>query len=214
MNHSTFYLYLHGFASSPRSAKATDLQRRFEAIGIPLIAPDLNQPDFAQLSLSRQLLQVAELLPADRSVTLIGSSFGGLTAAWVAEQQPQVERLILLAPAFQFLLQWLPRLGEATLQQWQTQNSLLVYHYGEQKTLPLNYAFVTDLMQYDDDRLGRSIPTLLLHGKQDDVISIEASHTFAKGRSQVQLIELESDHALGNVSDEIWQAICEFCRLV
>ena len=210
---SSLFIYLHGFASSPRSAKAQDLRDRFQAFGIALITPDLNQPDFAQLTLSRQLEQVAALLPIDQPVTIIGSSFGGLTAAWLAEQHPQIERLILLAPAFQFLAQWLPRLGESTVQQWQAQNFLGVYHHAEQKMLPLTYSFVADLKQYDDAQLQRSVPTLLLHGTQDDVISIQASQDYAKRRSEVQLIELDSDHALGNVTDEIWKAICGFCQL-
>ncbi len=210
---SSPFIYLHGFASSPRSAKAQDLRDRFQAFGIALITPDLNQPDFAQLTLSRQLEQVAALLPIDQPVTIIGSSFGGLTAAWLAERHPQIERLILLAPAFQFLAQWLPRLGESTVQQWQAQNFLGVYHHAEQKMLPLTYSFVADLKQYDDAQLQRSVPTLLLHGTQDDVISIQASRDYAKRRSEVQLIELDSDHALGNVTDEIWKAICGFCEL-
>lgn len=210
---SSPFIYLHGFASSPRSAKAQDLRDRFQAFGIALITPDLNQPDFAQLTLSRQLEQVAALLPIDQPVTIIGSSFGGLTAVWLAERHPQIERLILLAPAFQFLAQWLPRLGESTVQQWQAQNFLRVYHHAEQKMLPLTYSFVADLKQYDDAQLQRSVPTLLLHGTQDDVISIQASRDYAKRRSKVRLIELDSNHALGNVTDEIWKAICGFCQL-
>lgn len=207
------YIYLHGFASSPRSAKAEDLRDRFQSLGIALVTPDLNQPDFAHLTFSRQLEQVAALLPIDQPVTLIGSSFGGLTAAWLGDRYPQIERLILLAPAFQFLVQWLPRLGGATLQQWQAENVLMVYHYAEQKQMPLKYQFVADLKQYDETQLRRSIPTLILHGIQDDVISVQASRDYAKTRSWVRLIELDSDHALANVPNEIWAAIREFCQL-
>src|SRR6476646_8388913 len=111
------YLYLHGFASSPRSTKAQDLRDRFQALGIELTVPDLNQPDFAHLTLSRQLQQVAALIPSDSPpVTLIGSSFGGLTAAWAAQQHVQIQRLVLLAPAFRFLEHWLPRLGADQVQ--------------------------------------------------------------------------------------------------
>src|SRR5688572_7467401 len=102
------YIYLHGFASSPRSAKAQDLRDRFQSLGIELTIPDLNHPDFTHLTLTRQLEQVVALLPADATpVTLIGSSFGGLTAAWAAQTHPQIQRLVLLAPAFQFLDHWL-----------------------------------------------------------------------------------------------------------
>lgn len=208
------YIYLHGFASSPRSTKARDLSDRFAALNIPLIVPDLNQDDFTHLTLSRQIQQVERVLPlAPEPVTLIGSSFGGLTAAWLGEKHLQVDRLVLLAPAFGFLAHWLPRLGETQVQQWQTNGYLPVDHYGEAKKLPLHYAFVTDAAQYQEERMARSLPTLILHGKHDDVIPLQASRDFAKSRPWVQLIELDSDHALTDVSTEIWQAIQSFCAL-
>ncbi len=79
--------------------------------------------------------------------------------------------------------------------------------------LPLSYSFVTDLVQYDDIMLQRPVPTLILHGREDDVIPIRASRDYAASRHWVKLIELESDHALTDVQAEIWQAMQEFCQL-
>ena len=205
------YLYLHGFASSPRSLKAQVLARRFAQLNLPLLIPDLNQGDFAHLTLTRQLHQVEALL-TDTPTTLIGSSLGGLTAAWLAERNPQIDRLVLLAPAFGFLDHWLPRLGEAQMQQWRSTGSLAVYHYSEQQKLPLRYEFVSDAAQYDEAKIQRPVPTLILHGLHDEVIPIESSRSFAH-RPWVSLIELDSDHALANVSAPIWQAIQIFCSL-
>lgn len=207
------FIYLHGFASSPQSAKALDLSNRFAAARIPLQIPDLNQGDFTQLTLTRQLQQISAQLPKDDSVTLIGSSFGGLTAAWLAEQHPQIQRLVLLAPAFAFLSHWLPQLGTEKIQQWQQQRYLMVYHYGEKRSLPLSYEFTRDVTQYNDDHLLRPIPTLIVHGTQDQVIPMQASRDFAEKRPWVQLLELDSDHSLNNVMPEIWQAIQSFCQL-
>lgn len=212
--HTTSYIYLHGFASSPLSAKALYVRDRFSSLNIPLSIPDLNQGDFSGLTLTRQIEQVAAEFTSDgMSVTLIGSSLGGLTSAWVAQKYPQVQRLVLLAPAFGFLSHWLPKLGEEQLQRWQTEQYLSVYHYGEKRSLPLNYQFVLDAAQYQDEQLQRPIPTLILHGREDEVIPISASREFATQRPWVELIELESDHALVNVLPEIWQAIQIFCHL-
>ena len=209
----THYFYLHGFASSPRSTKAQFLAKAFQSVNLDLRSPDLNQNDFYHLTLTRQIQQVRSLLPKSGSVTLIGSSLGGLTAAWLGEQCPQVDRLVLLAPAFQFLEHWLPRLGREQIRQWRETRLLQVYHYAQQTNLPLNYAFVTDAAQYDETQLQRSLPTLILHGRQDEVIPIQASRDYAATRSAVKLIELESDHALANVQPEIWQAIRLFCAI-
>lgn len=208
------YIYLHGFASSPLSAKAIYLRDRFSSLNIPLTIPDLNQGDFSHLSMTRQLRQVvAEFPPPPTPVTLIGSSFGGWTSAWLGEQHLQCEKLILLAPAFQFLSHWLPRLGEETLQRWKKDGYYPVYHHGEMRSLPLSYQFIKDASQYQDELLQRPIPTLILHGIHDEVIPIQASRSFAALRSWVKLLELDSDHALGNVLPQIWQEICVFCQL-
>ncbi|YAF97163.1 MAG: YqiA/YcfP family alpha/beta fold hydrolase [Nodularia sp. CChRGM 3473] len=209
-----YYIYLHGFASSPQSAKARDISERFAKIPLKLKIPDLNAGDFSQLTITRQLTQVAAEFPDDSApVTLIGSSLGGLTSAHLAEKYAQVQRLVLLAPAFGFLSHWLPKLGDEEIQRWQREKYLMIHHYGEGRSLPLSYDFLTDAVQYQEDVLQRPIPTLILHGKQDEVIPITASREFARSRPWLELIELDSDHALGNVMAEIWQAIHLFCQL-
>ncbi|MCU0546402.1 MAG: prolyl oligopeptidase family serine peptidase [Oscillatoriaceae cyanobacterium Prado104] len=221
------YIYLHGFASSPDSAKANYLRDRFDSLGIDLKTPDLNQNDFSHLTLTRQLQQIeTEFFPPQISptslnnevqkevaeVTVIGSSFGGLTAAWLAQRQLAVKQIVLLAPAFQFLSHWLPMLGQQQLEKWQSEGYLSVYHYGEQRYLPLSYRFVSEMAQYPEEKLMRSVPALILHGKHDTIIPIQASRNFAANRPWVQLIELEDDHSLGNVLTTIWEAIQNFCQ--
>lgn len=206
------FIYLHGFASSPESNKAVSLRDRFAIRNIPLEIPDLNQGDFSHLTITRQLnyLKTA-FLSNETPVTLIGSSLGGLTSAWLGQQNSQVQRLVLLAPAFGFLSHWLPQLQEEALREWQTSGYRAVYHYREKRSLPLHYQFVDDARQYQENQLVRPVPTLILHGQQDDVIPITASRNYASVRPWVKLIELESDHALTNVMPQIWAAIQAFC---
>lgn len=208
------YIYLHGFASSPGSFKATYLRDRFAEIGLTLQIPDLNQGNFSDLTLTRQLEQIGAELPHEpATVTLIGSSFGGLTAAWLAERYPQMKRLVLLAPAFEFLSHWMANLGPQRMQQWREQSYLPVYHYGEKREIPLSYQFITDAQNYLENQLQRQLPTLILHGVKDEVIPIEASRRFVASRPGVKMVELDSDHGLGNVMPEIWQAIQSFCGI-
>jgi uncharacterized protein len=208
------FIYLHGFASSPNSAKAQDISDRFARINTKLTIPDLNAGDFLHLTITRQITQVlAEFPDNSLPVTLIGSSLGGLTAAHLGQKSLQVQRLVLLAPAFGFLSHWLPKLGDEQVQRWQQEKYLQVYHYGEGRSLPLSYDFVTDAAQYQENLLQRPIPTLILHGTEDEVIPIAASRQFTRLRPWVNLVELNSDHSLGNVMEEIWQEIDRFCQL-
>ena len=209
-----FYCYLHGFASSPNSAKARHLGDRFRAAHLSLVIPDLNQGDFTHLTLSRQISQVEALLPPPpEPVVLIGSSLGGLTAAWLGDRHPQVQKLVLLAPAFGFLDHWLPRLGSEQLERWKTTGVLSIYHYGEQAMQPLHYGFVSDAARYDHRMLKRPVPTLILHGVRDDVIPVQASRDYAATRPWVTLLEFDSDHALTDQQDAIWQAVQTFCEI-
>ena len=208
------FIYLHGFASTPESTKAVYLRECFTECNISLEVPDLNQGDFSHLTIARQIAQVQALFPPDGTpVTLIGSSLGGLTSAWLAEKHSQVQRLVLLAPAFGFLAHWLPQLGEEKLFEWQTSGYFPIYHYGEKRSIPLHYKFVEDARQYQETQLFRPVPTLILHGQCDEVIPINASRNYASLRPWVQLIELDSDHGLRDVMPQIWEATQGFCQL-
>jgi pimeloyl-ACP methyl ester carboxylesterase len=209
------YLYLHGFASGPRSIKAIALRNRFAKQGIQLIVPDLNQPDFFNLTLTRQLQQCEALLAAQSGAwTILGSSLGGLTAAWLGQRNVAVERLVLLAPAFKFLSHWQQQLGAAKLEQWQKDGAVEVYHHTEERPIPLSYAFWQDVSQYAEAELnGSAAATLILHGINDEVIPVEVSRHYAAKHPQCTLIELPSDHGLTDVLPEIWAATQQFCGL-
>ncbi len=206
------YIYLHGFASSPQSYKAQYLKRCFAKVGINLEILDLNQGDFSNLTLTRQIQQTIAAFKSTE-ITFIGSSFGGLTAVWIAEKYPQVQSLILLAPAFDFLSHWLPKLGKAQVKQWQNSGYLSVYHYGEDRLLPLSYDFVLDAEKYHQNLLTRNIPTLIIHGRQDETIPVTASIKYAQNRDNVKLIRTSSDHSLREAMESIWQEIRLFCSI-
>lgn len=205
------YIYLHGFASGPKSYKGQWLRSRFQTHGIELQLPDLNQGNFAHLTLSRQIDQVHQQLRGP--TTLIGSSLGGIVATWVAQQSEHIEQLILLAPAFAFLNQWLPRLGQEQLSQWQSTGWLSVYHHGLDSQQPLHYDFLTDAQRYPDSQLKKAIPTWILHGQQDEIIALEASRLYAQHRPWVNLQPLDTDHGMVNAMDDIWTAITDVCQL-
>jgi predicted esterase YcpF (UPF0227 family) len=98
-------VYLHGFASGPSSKKARFFRERFAELGIGLEVPDLAEGKFEQLTITGQL-QVIERTCRGEAVSLIGSSMGGYLAALYAAGHAEVERLVLMAPAFSFPTRW------------------------------------------------------------------------------------------------------------
>ncbi|KPQ40820.1 MAG: YqiA/YcfP family alpha/beta fold hydrolase [Phormidium sp.] len=191
------WFYLHGLGSSPQSRKGQRIGDRLRELGQVLHRPNLNLGGFSQLTVSRQICQVSALISQHPRVVLIGSSLGGLTAAWVAQNCTNVEALLLLAPAFGFPDCWLT---PAQLQHWQELGYRDVYHYGEGRSLPLDYHFVEDARRYGSPGLTRPVPTTIIHGRDDEIIPIEASRDYAQTRSWVRLIEVDSDHALSDLS--------------
>jgi uncharacterized protein len=208
------YLYLHGFASTPQSTKAIYLRNRFHTLNQFLHIPDLNQNDFFSLTLTRQIQQCENILsnyPGEWSI--IGSSFGGLTATWLAQHNVAIKQLVLLAPAFYFRRYWQRQLGTEQLRQWQQTGSIDVYHYGAQRSLPLSYLFWQDASQYHESDLQRDLPTLIFHGTNDDTIPAQSSHQYLQSKVYCELIEINSDHALIDVMDEIWERTQPFLHL-
>ena len=94
----------------------------FSGFGIELLLPDLNRPSFARLSPLAILHELDSLLGRDLSgprVRLIGSSLGGFLASLFAAEHPTlVDRMVLIAPAFDFGQRWRERLGETGIERW------------------------------------------------------------------------------------------------
>lgn len=197
-------VYLHGFASGPRSRKAEAFAAALAGRGTALVLPDLNEPDFAGLTISRQLARL-EALTADAapgSVLLIGSSLGGYTAALFAARSAKVAALVLLAPAFDFGGRFGARLGAPTLERWRREGTLEIDHHAYGRAAALHWAFMADAAEHTAFPAVR-VPTLVLHGRHDAVVDPALSATFAEGRPNVRLETLETEHTMGSVVDQV-----------
>lgn len=188
------FLYLHGFASGPHSAKAVAYAKHFGQQGIGLDRLDLRVPSLERLRLSAMMDTVERAIggPRDRAV-VIGSSLGGLTAARVAERDPRVAALVLLAPAFQLIARWKQLPG---WDDWRRLGWREIHDYKTDAPARIEFGFAQEVMQLDVGYPDVNVPTLVLHGIDDDVVSIEHSRTFAAGKPHVRLIELDDGHDL------------------
>ncbi len=206
------YIYLHGFASGVQSRKAQYLIDRFLEKQINLITPDLNLGDFSTITLSKQLAFL-QANYGEQPCCVMGSSLGGLLATLWGMANPLVEKLVLLAPAFRFSECLQNSIGSAEMEKWQTEGVRNFYHYGLDRELPLHYEFFLDSQNHDESKMTRALPTLIIHGKQDDVVLPERSIEFTQNRPWVQLQLVDSDHSLGDVVDLIWQETKKFWGL-
>jgi uncharacterized protein len=202
------FVYLHGFASSPSSRKARFFEDRFRELGIGLEIPDLAEGDFRNLTLTAQL-KVMERVCGEGAVSLIGSSMGGYLAVLYAARHTEVQKLVLLAPAFSFASRWPETLGEPAMDQWKRTNTLEVFHYSEGHEVELGYQLIEDAQQYEAYPDVRQ-PCLIFQGRNDTVVPPIYAEKFAARHPNADLRLMDSDHDLVNVLDEMWRETEKF----
>jgi uncharacterized protein len=222
-------LYLHGFASSARSSKATFFGKKFlEEAGIRLETPDFNEPDFSTLTITRmvdQVLGVLDAHPEERAV-LIGSSLGAFVAVQVAVARPdRVRNLILLAPALDFGPSTgsgpsradsrdggnrMKSLGDVGIEEWKRTNWLDIFHYGYGRMMPVHYELYADARRYDCIHAALNMPIQVFQGRRDDAVDPVIVEQWSRARRNVELHMLDDDHQLASSVDYIWSEMKRF----
>jgi pimeloyl-ACP methyl ester carboxylesterase len=208
-------LYLHGFASGPGSTKGVALGARFAALRVPFHRVDLT-PGELGFERSTPLTMLAEaeraLDAAPGTRVLMGSSLGGYLAAALAARRPDVERLVLLAPAFRLFERWRARLRPEELARWRAEGAK-VHHHATGRTRRIGWGFLEDaarLPAWPDLRQ----PALCLAGRRDDVVPLEDVARFvALAPATRALVELDDGHDLVASIDRIFEEARGFLRL-
>lgn len=196
------FIYLHGFASSPASRKAQFFARKFAEEGVHLEVPSLETEGFENLTITAQL-RVIENIAQNESSRLIGSSLGGYLGALYASLHPEVDRLLLLAPAFGFAERWELRLGSEVFAAWKRSGFLEVPHYATGTTQRVGFGLIEDGLRYPAEPAFPQ-PAMIFHGLADDVVPVDFSRRFVADHPNAQLHEKSSGHELTDVMEEIW----------
>jgi uncharacterized protein len=202
------YVWLHGFASGPSSGKGQFVRDRLEERGLHLVLPDLNEPSFFDLTISRMLSQLDVLAQGEGPLVLFGSSLGGFVAAtWAAARPGRTAALVLLAPAFDLAPRWAARMGPTELAKWHAQGRFAFDHYARGKKEELSVAFLDDAARYASYPLP-DCPALVIQGKRDEVVAPAVAREFTRRMSgRAQLVELDQGHELNADLPGLWQII-------
>ena len=205
-------IYLHGFASSSRSGKASFFAQRCRDAGIGFDAPDLNLPDFSTLTVTRMLEQTGGLLDrAAGPVTLIGSSLGGYVAVLAAARWPEkVKNVVLMAPALDFSDKGLGGPGGADVGDWQRAGHLNVFHFGYGRMIPVHYELYEDARRHDAMKAVLPMPVLVFQGRRDTAVDPATVKAWSEPRPNVELHLLDDDHQLGASLDVMWDRTYQY----
>lgn len=191
---TTHLLYLHGFRSSPQSAKARQMAA-YVAQHHPDVTfwcPQLPPSPRAAMAL---VMQGVARWPHP-TMAVVGSSLGGFYASWVAQQThcPSV----MLNPAVEPARDLTRYIGEQTTWQNPTERFFFLPEYiGELQTLGTH-------------ALAPAAPELVIVAKGDEVLDWrEMAARYPHAR---QIVQEGGDHALANFSDYL-PTVAEFLDL-
>ncbi|MBA2480778.1 MAG: alpha/beta fold hydrolase [Planctomycetes bacterium] len=210
----TLALYLHGFASSPKTAKGVALGRRLAPSLTSYAIPDLEAGDFRGMTmdlLAERAVRAVDALPGDgEPVLVIGSSLGGYIAAWLAASGriPRVGALLVIAPAFGFTDSWATRLGADGIAAWRRDGERTFFHHASERDMPLGSAFYDSCVPLPALPAQAPMPVVIVHGRQDDSVDHRQSVAYATARERVELHLVEGDHRLTEPRHEALIAWC------
>ncbi len=191
---TTHLLYLHGFRSSPQSAKAQVMARHVQEHhpGVRWWCPQLPASPAQAIDL---LLQGTAEWPRGQ-MAVMGSSLGGFYAAWLSAQLGVPA--VLINPAVHPSRDLARYIGEHPV--WQDPAQSIFFEP----------AYVQQLQVLESQRLPTRPATLALIAKGDEVL--DWREMLARHQAgQVRLIE-GSDHALSDFEEHFPQ-ILEFLQL-
>jgi pimeloyl-ACP methyl ester carboxylesterase len=207
MNEKPNVIYLHGFASSAKNSKAEWLRLKNEKDPtVNFYAFDFNPTpqDFSHMTVTGMVNRLRQyVLDFEiKQPLLVGSSLGGLVALHYTRLFEGIPQILLLAPALRFNFR-----NHEESKESQEKGYREVFHYAFNQNLPLYRSFSVDARQYKD-YIQPPVPVTILHGRQDEVVPIRSSRFYEKKYSdQVTLVEVNSDHRMGDQVDLIWEWI-------
>jgi pimeloyl-ACP methyl ester carboxylesterase len=197
------YLYFHGFASGPLSRKAQFFREKLAAEGISLEIPALDEDDFERLTITSQIELIGRMLAGEPAV-LIGSSMGGYLAALYASEHSEIERMVLLAPAFGFGARWAETFGADKVAEWRERGHAEVYHYASKGMQRLGAGLLDDSLRHPGYPPCTQ-PALIFHGVLDPVVPIAAAEEWGRQNRNSRVVPLDSGHELTDVLETIWE---------
>ncbi|MDH5751431.1 MAG: lysophospholipase [Deltaproteobacteria bacterium] len=220
-------VFVHGLGSNRQGTKARTFQTLFTGRGWGYLALDLrghgdSGGGMNGLTLTRCLedLQAALDWLAGHSrdgsagfspPLLIGSSMGAAVIAWQHVKQPQSAAAhVMIAPALTFPRRFFQVLGREALDEWRRDGTRAFSN--QWMELQLDYTLLEDAENYPPEILAEeySLPTLLIHGMQDESVDWQGSLDFVRSSPCPELDLLlikQGDHRLTDHSEYLFHAM-------
>lgn len=185
-------LWAHGFESTPNGSKPTWIK---ENLGWEVISINMSEKGWTIAEQTEVVIQ--KILENDDLELIMGSSYGGLAIANASNKLLNRKlRLILMAPAFGLAENFQNIAGKEGLNQWENNGFRPYFHHGLNKEIKLSWDFMVSAKKMSWPEMKH--PTVIIHGISDEIVSIESSRKVEESNSNVELIEVDDGHRLGD----------------
>ncbi len=149
---------------------------------------------------------VVDKMKSNTPLSIVGNSLGSWVAWIIAQRNPEIADLLLIAPAFNMMGERAKQIAPERREQWQKTGWMPYDDDDLHRDFPLSWQWVEEseaLWQSHESR-PRRVPTTILHGLQDIVIPPSVSWKFAQQvltqdpEFPIELIYKSGDHRLSS----------------
>jgi len=203
----------HGFSTSKDSSTYVRLEKILHGEGISTFRFDFfahgeSEGEFEDITISEA---VDDILNAIRflkesgysKIGLVGSSFGGLASVIAASKTDDLFVLALKSPVSDDLGKLVAQESRQEIETWK-ERGFIYYTSGDGRGLKLNYSFFEDDEKVNGYEAAKKIkiPTLIVHGDNDESVPIEQSEKIVGliDNSRLEVIE-SADHRYSKPED-------------
>ena len=181
----------HGFASEKDSRTNLRIEEFLNKHKKPSLRFDFfghgeSRGDFAEVTISKAVWDIKAAISflvrkGYAEFGLVGSSFGGLASILSAPELTGLKYLALKSPVSDYMSRLFEGEGNWDVNQWREQG-FHIYRDHEGRERRLNYSFYEDASidcGYDAS-LFIQVPTLIIHGEEDEIVPVAQSLKLSK----------------------------------
>lgn len=216
---STLVVLLHGFLASKEDLYF--IAENFSKKGLDVLCLDLyahgeTEGNFNELTISKCVDDLHEIISSFREMksyskySLLGYSIGGYVALSYCSKYSGINSIVLCAPVSDFKNLF----KSADLKEWKDNDMLKDKNLS--LNINLNYEFYKDGIEIFNYEKAKKmiVKTLIIHGSNDDVVSLEQSNnlTNALPHSILHIISSAEHDNLFSVDKNVMNLMFEFIK--
>ncbi|MBL7160568.1 MAG: alpha/beta fold hydrolase [Candidatus Aenigmarchaeota archaeon] len=221
---SPIIIICHGFSSNKESGKYAELERLLNYRKIATFRFDLyghgeSEGDFADITVAEAVDDIMNAIKHIKNlgytkIGLFGSSFGGMASLLAASQTNELYILVLNSPVSNYSEGLFSKYSEQYINEWK-KDGYRMHEKSDGTKIKLNYNFYEESQQHDGYEAAKkiSVPTLIIHGDQDETVPIEQSKKTSKNIRNCKLEIIQgANHRYTNPehSKKLLQLVVDF----